>query len=67
MGKTDELTMLTTADTDLHLIPDPLDVTRMKVERNQWIMTTDNRLVRCDKVVALWTPTEEEIEGFEGV
>ena len=59
-----ELVMLTTADTDVHVVEGNIDLVCMKVARNTWIETVDKRRVRCDKVVSVWTPSEEELEGF---
>lgn len=63
-----EVTMVTTSDTDIHLVPFDLDMTRLKVERNAWIATTDGRIVRTSHIVSVWTPSELELAGFmEGV
>lgn len=67
---TDErsLTMLTTADADIHVIEGEIDLVRMKVDHNKWLLTVDGRYVKSDKVVCVWTPDEDELRGFmEGV
>lgn len=62
------VTMLTTVDADIHVIEDDIDLARMKVERNKWLMTIDGRLVRTDKVVSLWEPSQEEMRNYmEGI
>lgn len=58
------IVMLTTVDTDIHVVGGEIDLVRMKVERNQWLLTIDGRYVRCNKVVSVWAPDEEELEGF---
>lgn len=60
----DEITFITTVDSDIHAIAGEIDLVRMKIERNTWIMTTDGRYVLANKVVCAWVPTEEEIEGW---
>lgn len=59
-----EITMITTADTDVHVVEGDVDMVRLKVKRNDWIATTDGRFVSCDKVVCVWKPTQSELEGF---
>ena len=59
-----ELVMATTADTDIHVFEGSIDLVCMKLVRNEWIGTIDGRRVRCNKVVSVWTPSEEELEGF---
>ena len=62
------VTMLTTVDADIHVIEDDIDLARMKVERNKWLMTIDGRLVRTDKVVSLWEPSQEDMRNYmEGI
>lgn len=65
---TDErsLTMLTTADADIHVIEGEVDLVRMKVDHNKWLLTVDGRYVKSDKVVCVWTPDEDELRGFMG-
>lgn len=59
------ITRITTADADIHDIEGEIDLVRMKVERNQWLVSTDGRYVRCDKVVSLWVPGPDEPESIE--
>lgn len=59
-----EWVMVTTVDTDVHLFKSNIDLMRLKVERNTWLATVDGRFVKSDKVVSVWTPTEEELRGF---
>lgn len=60
--------MLTTADADIHIVEGEIDLVRMKVERNKWLLTIDGHLVRTDKVVSLWEPSEEEMRNYmEGI
>ena len=59
-----ELVMVTTADTDIHVIEGNIDLVCMKLTRNEWIATTDGRRLRCNKVVSVWVPSEEELQGF---
>lgn len=61
-----ELVMVTTADTDIHVIEGNIDLVCMKVARNAWIETVDKRRVRCDKIVSVWEPDEFELRGFFG-
>ena len=61
---TSDYTMVTTCDTDIHLIKEPVDVTRMKCARVKWIVTIDGRYVNTASVVSLWEPTEEQAQGF---
>lgn len=68
MPDDNEVTMLTTVDADVHIISCDLDMARLKVERNKWLLTVDGRMVRTDKVVTLWTPSVEELRSYmEGV
>lgn len=60
----DDYTMITTCDTDIHLIGDSIDTVRLKCERVKWLVTVDGRYVNSANVVSMWTPTEYEIEGF---
>ena len=60
----DEVTFVATADSDVHVIAGEIDLVRMKIERNTWVMTIDGRYVKCDKVVSAWVPSVEEIEGW---
>ena len=57
-------TMLTTVDTDFHVIDGDIDLVRMKVDHNKWLMTTDGRFVRSDKVVSVWVPSERELDDY---
>jgi len=59
------ITMLTTVDTDIHVVSGDTDLVRMKVERNTWLVTVDGRYVKSDKVVSVWTPTDDDLEGFK--
>ena len=59
-----EWVMATTVDTDVHLFRSSIDLMRMKVGNNQWLLTTDGHYVRGDKVVSLWVPSEEELQGW---
>lgn len=59
------ITMLTTVDTDIHVVNGETDLVRMKVERNTWLVTVDGRYVKSDKVVSVWTPTDDDLEGFK--
>jgi len=68
MPDDNEVTMLTTADADVHVVEGEIDLVRMKVERNKWLLTVDGRLVRTDKVVSVWVPTQEELRSYmEGI
>lgn len=60
----DEIVFITTVDSDIHAIQGEIDLIRMKIERNRWLLTTDGRYVLCDKVVSAWIPSQEEIEGW---
>lgn len=60
----EEVTMITTCDADIHLIPGSVDLVRMKVDNNKWLMTTDGRYVTTRSVVSAWTPDEDEMKGF---
>lgn len=64
MTDTNSLTMITTADTDVHLIEGEIDLVCLKIERNKWLLTTDGHKVLCDKVVSAWVPSEDEVRGF---
>lgn len=60
--------MLTTSDADIHLVEESIEMARMKVERNRWIITVDRRYIKTDKVVSLWKPTEFELRNYmEGI
>lgn len=59
-------TMLTTVDTDFHVIDGDIDLVRMKVDHNKWLMTTDGRFVRSDKVVSVWVPSQQELDDYMG-
>lgn len=61
---TSDYAMVTTCDTDIHLICDSVDTTRMKCERVKWLVTVDGRYVNTANVVSVWEPTEEQIQGF---
>jgi hypothetical protein len=58
--------MVTTVDSDFHLFDGEIDMFRMKVDHNKWLLTTDGRFVRADKVVSAWVPDEDELRGFLG-
>lgn len=60
----DKMTMITTCDTDVHLIPGDIDMVRMKIDKNKWLLTTDGRYVTTHSVVSAWEPTVEEMKGF---
>ena len=63
-----KLTMLTTVDADIHVLNEDIDLARMKIDYNKWLMTIDGRYVRSDKVVCVWVPDVDELRGFmEGV
>lgn len=59
-----DITLATTMDTDVHAFHGNMNLIRAKVERNDWIMTTDERLVRSNAIVCIWEPTDEELESF---
>lgn len=60
--------MVTTADADIHLIDETIDMARLKVERNRWLLTIDGRYVKTDKVVSVWEPSESELRNYmEGI
>lgn len=59
-------TMLTTVDTDFHVVDGDVDLVRMKVDHNKWLMTVDGRFVRSDKVVSVWVPSEQELADYMG-
>lgn len=58
------MTMITTCDADVHLISGEVDMVRMKIEKNKWLLTTDGRYVFTRNVVSAWTPSEDEVKGF---
>lgn len=58
--------MATTVDADIHLFEGEIELTRLKVERNKWLVTVDGRFVKADKIVAVWVPDEDELRGFLG-
>lgn len=60
----DNLTMATTVDCDIHLFEGDVATIRMKVYGKKWLESVDGRFIRCDKVVSVWTPAEEEVEGW---
>lgn len=62
MGEEQAVTRIATVDQDIHDIEGDIDYVRMKVDRNPWLLTTDGRLVKSDKVVSMWTRTEEDGE-----
>ena len=63
-NNSDEIVLITTTDADIHAIAGEIDLVRMKIERNTWLMTIDGRYVLTDKVVSAWVPTEEELESW---
>ena len=62
MGEEQAITRIATVDQDLHDIEGSIDYVRMKVDRNPWLLTTDGRLVKSDKVVSMWLRTDEDGE-----
>lgn len=58
--------MVTTVDSDFHLFDGEIDMFRMKVDHNKWLMTTDGRFVRSDKVVSVWVPSQQELDDYMG-
>ena len=62
MGEEQAITRIATVDQDLHDIEGDLYHVRMKIDRNPWLLTTDGRLVKSDKVVSMWLRTEEDGE-----
>lgn len=62
MGEEQAITRIATVDQDIHDIEGDIDCVRMKVDRNPWLLTTDGRLVKSDKVVSMWLRTEEDGE-----
>lgn len=60
----DEIVLVTTADSDVHAIEGDIDLVRMKIDHNKWLVTIDNRFVRSDKVVSVWVPGAEELQGW---
>lgn len=60
----DKVTMITTCDTDVHLIQGDIDLVRMKIDKMKWLLTTDGRYVTTRSVVSAWEPSEDEVKGF---
>ena len=60
----DKVTMIATCDTDVHLIQGDIDLVRMKIDKNKWLLTTDGRYVTTRSVVSVWEPSEDEVKGF---
>ena len=61
----DEFVLVTTADTDIHAIAGELDLVRMKIDHNKWLITLDGRLLKADKVVSVWVPSDEERDEWK--
>lgn len=59
-----EYSMVTTTDTDIHLIESSADTTRMKCERVKWLTTVDGRFVNTANVVSIWTPEADEVRSY---
>ena len=60
----DKVTMITTCDTDVHLIQGDIDLVRMKIDKMKWLLTTDGRYVTTRSVESVWEPSEDEVKGF---
>lgn len=58
----EKVTRVTTVDTDIHDIVGDIDLVRQKIDSPsvRWLLTTDGRYVRCDKVVSAWVPGPDE-------
>ena len=41
-----------------------MDLMRLKVERNKWLLTVDGVYVRASQVVSLRVPDDEEVESY---
>lgn len=61
-----EYTMITTTDTDIHVVEGNVAEVRMKASKVKWLTTIDNRFVNTAQVVSLWTPEPEQLEAWMG-